>query len=205
MGTQHSGCPHPQPPHCSLGSGIFVSLALVQSLFTDWGGRQQTPLPPWLTQVLSQGYSEGSASLHLRSEQSSKEQRPQGSVVQESYQSGTYYFFPFTYKWNNVQKALQTCVSLDFSVIVTGLKLGVNFNSRCFLMMPIFIKRKKIQGNWVAFQARRPQGSWANPHPQDNRHKTQHAVVYVVSVTLPLLSPFNHSLNCSCNFASLLR
>lgn len=47
---------------------------------------------------LQQGYSEGSASLHLRPEQSSKEPRPQGGVVQESYESGTYYFFPITYK-----------------------------------------------------------------------------------------------------------
>lgn len=36
--------------------------------------------------------------------------------------------------------------------IITSLKLGVNFNSLHFLMMPVFKKRKKIQGNWVAFR-----------------------------------------------------
>lgn len=46
--------------------------------------------------------------------------------------------------------------------------------------MMSYLKEKKTQGNWVAFQAWRPQGSWASPNsPKTSDTKNSRLAVYV--------------------------
>lgn len=80
--------------------------------------------------------------------------------------------------------------------MITGLKLGVRFNSLHFLMMPAF-KRKIIHTNWVAFQAWRPHVSPNSPKTSDMKYSR--LAVYVVSFDDTNFVTYQSLLNWGCN------